>query len=47
VVQLIEVPKHLMAEFDVDPALGQFDNVVKDQLARLIIESLQATKEKQ
>jgi len=42
--KIIEVPKNLMAQFDVDPAAGRFDNVVEDQLARVVIETLQRSK---
>lgn len=42
--KIIEVPKELMAQFNVDPAIGRFDNVVEDQLARVVIETLQTSK---
>jgi Development and cell death domain len=42
--KIIEVPKNLMAEFRVDPTVGRFGNVVEDQLATLIVESLKVTK---
>jgi hypothetical protein len=42
--KIIEVPKNVMAEFEIDPAVGRFDNLVEDQLAKLIVESLQNAK---
>ncbi len=42
--KIIELPKNLMAEFNVDPAVGRFDNVVEGQLAKLIVESMRGGK---
>lgn len=40
----IEVPKNVMAEFNVDPPVGRFDNLLQEQLAKLIVMALQGTK---
>jgi hypothetical protein len=41
--KIVEVPKELMAEFHVDPAVGRFDNVVEHGLAKLIVTALKGT----
>jgi len=39
-----ELAKALISEFQVDPIVGRFDNVVEDELAAKIMEALQTTK---
>lgn len=42
--KIVEVSKNLLAEFNVDPAVGRFENVVNDEIARMIVGSFLGQK---
>jgi hypothetical protein len=42
--KMSEVPKQLLAAFQVDPAIGKFDSGVEEQLAKSIVESMLGQK---
>ena len=39
--KIADIPKHLLAEFKIDPAVGRFDWIVEPQLSAKIIQAMQ------
>lgn len=42
--KIVEVPKELLAQFDVDAAVGRFENPVDERLAESIVAAIQGSK---